>query len=45
MLMYLFYRSTEEIIQELDPQTHCEEILGGTFKVISEELTECEINE
>lgn len=38
-------RSTEEIIEELDPQTHCEEILGGTFIVESDDLSTCVIDE
>ncbi len=38
-------RSTEEIIKELDHQTHCEEILGGTFKVAPGGSEICEINQ
>ena len=38
-------RSTEDIIKELNHQTHCEEILGGTFKVVPGGSEVCEINE
>lgn len=38
-------RSTEDIIQELDPQTHCEEILGGTFIVEPNSSSICVIDE
>jgi len=37
-------RSTEEIIKELDPQTHCEEFVGGKFTVLPNNESLCIID-